>query len=333
MCRICHKADSAVVLKAMYKYFPSEYHFFPQSWSLPKETAALHAFMQERDGAPAPAPAPAGGTMGARPKSGRRARSSGPPKYILKPSKGCQGADIRIISSPPELDEARQALGPTTGCVVQQYVDRPLLLNGYKFDLRLYVLVTSCVPLRIHLYRDGIARLCMMKYNEPVATTSVAASAPASAPAPAPSLAPPTSPNSPTAPNNNGCACAGVCNGSINKNYLWCSSSGGCSYQDAYDATKGTDWCLFKGTVPNSTCSPGLTLQTSDDTCVPCAKGTFKTTTSNDACTDCAEGYTTIDTGNDALSACIVCDSGWYSATGNGTGGNEGCTAPTPSAN
>ena len=36
---------------------------------------------------------------------------------------------------------------------------QPMLLDGYKFDLRVYVLVSSCDPLRIFLYKDGLVSL------------------------------------------------------------------------------------------------------------------------------------------------------------------------------
>ncbi len=37
--------------------------------------------------------------------------------------------------------------------VVSRYLDQPLLLGGRKFDLRIYVLVLSYVPLIVYLHR------------------------------------------------------------------------------------------------------------------------------------------------------------------------------------
>ena len=48
--------------------------------------------------------------------------------------------------------------------VVQRYVDRPYLLDGHKFDLRLYVVVTSLAPLRVYAYGDGLLRFCVTPY-------------------------------------------------------------------------------------------------------------------------------------------------------------------------
>ena len=53
-------------------------------------------------------------------------------------------------------------------CVVQHYIANPLtLLGGFKFDLRVYVLVASVSPLRIFVFRDGIVRICSIPYESP----------------------------------------------------------------------------------------------------------------------------------------------------------------------
>ena len=49
--------------------------------------------------------------------------------------------------------------------MVERYIENPLLLDGYKFDLRIYVAVTSFTPLRIFVHEEGLVRLSSEKYS------------------------------------------------------------------------------------------------------------------------------------------------------------------------
>jgi hypothetical protein len=51
--------------------------------------------------------------------------------------------------------------------ICQQYVSKPFLIDGFKFDLRIYILISSCDPLRIFVYKDGLARFATVQYSEP----------------------------------------------------------------------------------------------------------------------------------------------------------------------
>ncbi len=70
--------------------------------------------------------------------------------WLIKPADGMIGNGIKILTNFSDLYDRG---------VVTKYIHNPLLLNGKKFDLRLYVLITSFLPLKIYLNKEGLVRI------------------------------------------------------------------------------------------------------------------------------------------------------------------------------
>lgn len=78
--------------------------------------------------------------------------------WIMKPVGLSRGRGIRLLQDLGDLTY-------NTTCVVQKYVEQPLCINNYKFDLRLYIVVLSFTPLEVYIYTDGFARISTVAYS------------------------------------------------------------------------------------------------------------------------------------------------------------------------
>lgn len=79
-------------------------------------------------------------------------------KWIIKPPASARGTGIKVVNRWAQIPKRKPI-------IVQKYIERPLLINGSKFDLRLYVLVTSINPLRVYMYHNGLVRFASVKYS------------------------------------------------------------------------------------------------------------------------------------------------------------------------
>lgn len=76
----------------------------------------------------------------------------------MKPSASSCGRGIKVIGRKTRVQKR-------DGYLVSKYISKPHLINGLKYDLRVYVLVTSYDPLRIYVYNEGLVRFATEKYS------------------------------------------------------------------------------------------------------------------------------------------------------------------------
>ena len=95
--------------------------------------------------------------------------------WILKPSDGAKGERIELMSELPKIQaflKTQAESESTSGWVVQQYIDRPLLLRGgRKFDVRCWVLLDP--DYKVYLYREGVLRTGAVAYSVTVSATRI----------------------------------------------------------------------------------------------------------------------------------------------------------------
>ncbi len=92
----------------------------------------------------------------------RKEMNSSNSLWIVKPSGMGEGHGIFVVKDMEEIVR-RQSFFDTY--VVQPFLADPYLVGGRKFDFRTYVLVTSVVPLRAYIYKEGLVRFASSKYD------------------------------------------------------------------------------------------------------------------------------------------------------------------------
>lgn len=81
-----------------------------------------------------------------------------PSKLWIQKSSSHRGISIETASS---VDTQRE------GTLVQEYMSKPLLIDGKKFDIGIYAVLTSVEPLRVYIYEaESLLRFCADLYHD-----------------------------------------------------------------------------------------------------------------------------------------------------------------------
>lgn len=137
MSEAAHKVELTRQINRLQLLFPREFTFYPKTWILPEEYSDLLAYASQK----------------------RK-----PSTFIIKPDGGSQGDGIFLTQNVHDIQLSTALARPS---VIQEYITEPYLLEKFKFDLRIYVVLKCLDPLQVYICREGMARFCTEHYNSP----------------------------------------------------------------------------------------------------------------------------------------------------------------------
>ncbi len=114
--------------KILSQYFPEDYNFIPDTYIIPEDQSQFIKMYE----------------------------SNPDYNWIIKPVASSRGRGIRLLSNLNSLPKK---------CLVSKYIEKPHIINNKKYDLRLYIVITSFTPLKIYLYQDGLVRFASEEYS------------------------------------------------------------------------------------------------------------------------------------------------------------------------
>lgn len=121
-------------INLLQREFGDQFNFCPKTWILPFDYSAFQTERKESEGLHK--------------------------LWILKPANSACGNGIRLINRRSKLPKASKEQ-----YVVSKYLMRPHLIHSHKYDMRIYVLVTSYDPLTIYVYQEGLVRFATQAYS------------------------------------------------------------------------------------------------------------------------------------------------------------------------
>ena len=115
----------------LHKKFPNDYNYLPETYIFPKDKKEFYEKMKDY-------------------------QLDLNNLWLIKPKNEDQGRGIKIMKNIKEICD---------NCIVTKYISNPHLLYNRKYDLRLYVLISSINPLIIYVFDDGLVRITTEDYN------------------------------------------------------------------------------------------------------------------------------------------------------------------------